>query len=154
MAAGARDFECRALGRGERRMSTAQEFRNCLIAAKDHFETARSRLPRGLMPGDELLAAITAGKALLESMLRDCARAYEIARDAPEAVSALGVDAASFTSFMQPIAETTSGEETSAAPSLKYEGPDEIYIGALNVVLIYDFVVATLRQCEDRSAAR
>jgi hypothetical protein len=133
-------------------MSTAQEFRDCLLAARDHFETARSTLPRGLMPGAELLAAITAGKALLESMLRDCARAYEVARDAPEVVSALGVDAAAFASFMQPVAQTTSGQETSAAPSLKYDGPDEIYIGALSVVPIYDFVVATLRQCEDRSA--
>src|SRR5436305_15286161 len=68
----------------------AKAFILLLSTAKRNFETAQK-------------ADARSKTSALESMLFECARAKRIARDAPDAVEAIGIDPAEFTAFMEDV---------------------------------------------------
>jgi hypothetical protein len=142
-----------------------QLFRIFLTQAKRDFETAQSVVSAG-PPGNMMV------HSLLNSVLFQCTRARRIARDAPDVVKSLGVNVDQFRDFMRDATNvrnvsehwgdvlnpkkrkshshisraglTLSVDET----SLIVIGPDEFYIGPLNVYDVYSFIVLTLEEID------
>jgi hypothetical protein len=161
-----RELAHNPLPAGVRIMSSVdhqQLFRSHLLHAKQYFEAGRAT--------NDTRASIAA----FDSMLFECARARRIARDAPETVNTIGVDATEFLGVMDEVAAHRNimehwGEvinpraqkmhtHTSKAglkialdeSSTIILGPEEIYKGNLNLHDVYTYLVAKLEQIGERS---
>jgi hypothetical protein len=129
---------------------------------KMHLQQAKSAFEAGV--------AQNANKDSFDSVLFAYARAYRIARDAPEDIKSLGLDPDEFLTSMKDVAEhrnvaehwgdikiprplkshqlTTKGGLKIAVDesSLIYMGPEEVYVGKLNLHDVYKYIVLKLEQ--------
>jgi hypothetical protein len=134
-----------------------ERFRSLLLQAKKYFEAGRE-------------AHGHASVAAFDSMLFECARARRIARDAPDALTAIGIDPAEFLGVMDevaalrnvmehwgdvinPRAQTVHSHTTQQGLKIKLDesslimlGPEQIYKGQLNLHDVYTYIIAKLEQ--------